>query len=703
MPESKVKSKEIGAEGLDQFYGNVTEVYNPLLQWPGVYSTYNEMRRRDPTLRAIFNIIGMLAKQAEWKAEKPSDEGANTEAADFLDECLADMSHTPGDLIDDALTCLPFGWASNEICYKRREGPDGKYSSQFTDGKVGWRKFAPRRQSTLDKWLFDDDGGWKGWTQRAPPGYEAVDLPIEKLLHFTCTRDGGNPEGISLFESAYEPWHYVTNLQIIGGIGWQRAFVGLPVFVFEQGPGAGDLTKVQNVAESLFVNEKQYVIVPPNVTFSLETTDTAGAVSLLETIRFYRVLMAQLVFADFIFLGSANTGSWALGSDKTQMFLQGVNGYLDRIADVWTRFGVKRLFELNGMPTEDMPAIGHTTLRKTNLPELAEFVAKVAPQLAWSPEDALWLRELAGMPTIDLTEQKRREAEKEKKTRDAFERQGPPGQGPFDQQQEGGDDDGEMAELADPDDPGREEARKRLEQQLTGSVRGFLGEQRGRVEDELTWAEWQGYKMPPEFWKEEEQLFRASMLGDLTKHVNTLIGWVVADAEATFAGGADWTMVNVDAAKWARRHVGGMIRGITATTRRATKEAVASWVEAGAELPDLTKALEPYYGKARAELIGTTEVTRAYGEANDLVRQATGLPAAAYKEPAHPRCRCWTRSELLPNGDWVVVWQTARDDVVCQQPLDTPWGTVNGCTDLQGRVVSEGGYLGTTLSEARGM
>jgi hypothetical protein len=36
-----------------------------------------------------------------------------------------------------------------EIVYKRRKGMDNKVPSKFDDGKIGWRKFAPRAQEIV--------------------------------------------------------------------------------------------------------------------------------------------------------------------------------------------------------------------------------------------------------------------------------------------------------------------------------------------------------------------------------------------------------------------------------------------------------------------------------------------------------------------------------------------------------------------------
>lgn len=393
---------ELGKEGLNAFYGHVSETYIEKLRWPEAYKVYDEMRRRDPTLRSILNAIKLLARQAEWKAEPASDKPADQEAADFLQTNLEDMSHTVEDLVDDVFTCLPFGWSSVEICYKRRNGPGGEYPSQFTDGRVGWRKMAFRRQSSFARWELDANGGLAGWWQIAAPDYEERFLPIEKLLHFVAERDGNNPEGMSLFESAYEPYHFVTNLQIISGIGWQRAFVGLPVFEFEERPSPNDNARVKSIGQGLTIDEKQFVSLPPKVKFRLESTENSGANALLDTIKMYRILMTQMVLADFLFLGTSDTGSWALGSDKSQLFIMAVNGYLDKVAAVKNRFGVARLFEYNEFPgISALPRITHSEVRKPNLTELGQFIQQIAPYITLGDEDEIWIRQQAGMPEVE--------------------------------------------------------------------------------------------------------------------------------------------------------------------------------------------------------------------------------------------------------------------------------------------------------------
>jgi len=673
---------ESGKTGLLAFAGQVQEAYTPVLNWPDAYKVYNEMRRRDPTIRTLWNALILFARTATWYAEAGGKADGDKRAADFVESCLEDMSHTVEDAVEDALSAVLFGWSWLEVVYKRRAGPEAAVASQYSDKAVGWRKWAMRRQSSFWQWEFDETGGVQALVQMPAPTYEQIRIPIEKSLHFTSQRDGGNPEGFPLLESIYETWYYLKNYQIIQGIGWQRTFVGLPVFEFEEKPQADDLAAVQTVGQALTVDEKQFVSVPTGVKFRLESAQNSGAEALLNTIKYYRLLMLQTTLADFIDLGTGQTGSWALGSDKSQLFLMAVDGYLDRVATVINLFGVPRLMGYNPFPgMAAMPRVAHSRVEKPALGQLGNWLQQVQSLLDWQPEDTNWLRRRTGMPVIEVAEGQ------------------PEEQGGGGAQEQGSTEEEETApELAELAEGGHDAERAAIEAEIAAKVQGFLKEQQERV---LGVAQAGQDVADAAFWAGEQEALKRVLLQQVLKHVVGLSGTVIEEAMAAFAGGADWALVNADAAKWARGYVGKLIKGITETTRVATRETVATWVETGRALPDLVKTLIPVFGRGRAELIAATEVTRAYDEANDLVRQRVGLPATAFKAPAHPGCRCYTRPVLLPNGTWVVVWASVKDERVCQRPVDAPWGRVNGCQALQGVIVSEGDYLGRLLSDVK--
>ena len=141
--------------------------------------------------------------------------------------------------------------------------------------------------------------------------------------------------------------------------------------------------------------------------------------------------------------------------------------------------------------------------------------------------------------------------------------------------------------------------------------------------------------------------------------------------------GFDWTLANTAARDWANQYVGELIGRIEETTRNQVRQAVAAWVDNGEPLEALIRELEPTFGRARAELIASTEVTRAYAEGTQAAYREAGVVSRMrwrtatdelvcpvcgalngveaqigegfvnpqnqrlYTPPAHPRCRCW--------------------------------------------------------------
>jgi len=665
---ANVNLNEEGKSGLQAYSGIVNESYTTTLQWPAAYDVYDEMRRRDPTIRSLWNALVLLAGTADWYVEPGGQEQADLNAAEFLQTCLDDMSHPFEASIEDALTCVLFGWSWQEICYKQRWGGRGKHVSQHDDGRVGWRKFAVRRQSSFHRWDFDDAGGLKALVQRPAPNYEEITLDIEKSLHFVAQRDGGNPEGLALLESLYEPWYYLKNLQIINGIGWQRSFVGLPVFKFKERPDGDDKAQVEAVGKALTVDEKQYVSVPEKVEFSLESAQNSGAESLLNTIKYYRLIMYQTMLADFIDLGSGQTGSWALGTDKSNLFLMTVDALLDRIASPINRFAVPRLFAYNTFPglTGGLPRVVHTKVEKPALGQLGNWLQQVTGLFHWTPEDEMWLRKRGGMPTVNLQRARPESEEKESS----------------------------LAEFAEQDDA-LDQERNEMGDALTDEVESSLKAQRRRV----LGAVQGGVHDDDRFWEEEEEQLLQSILPRLTEMLNIMGQAVAEDSRQKYGLDVDWSLTNARALTWVRKHAGKLVTNVTDTTRANVRQAVANWVETGGKLSDLVGSLEPTFGRKRAELIAATEVTRGYSEAAQQSYTQAGLPSVVFAPPTRPNCRCWIVPKLLPSGEWVVVWMTARDRLVSKAPLRTPWGTVKGDKALHGVIVSKGRYTGKKFSD----
>ncbi len=412
---------ELGGSGSELFWGNVSEAYIPELRYPAAATHYREMLRRDPTIASADVAIKLMARGAQWKVAAAGNDEPDKKAADFLQSCMNDMSHTFEQGIEDAISCVWYGWHFNEIVYKKRMGARPARSesvpnpgaSKFDDGLIGWRKFASRKQSSFWKWEIDNTGGVQGIWQTIPSttGSGAAlqrFIPIEKGLLFNARRDPGNPEGLSFLEPIYETWHFVKNLAIVQGIGFERSFTGLPVFEYLQTPSPADQSVVEQTGKALRVGAKSFVAVPSTVKFDLKDSANTAAAPLLETIKYYRTLMLQIVLAQFLSLPTNGAGSFALGRDQSALFLMIVDALLDNLASVFNRFAVPRLFGyVDFGALTDYPQITHSIVQKPNLPELSQYFGAMAPFVqpflqdpANSIEIANQMLENAGLPKI---------------------------------------------------------------------------------------------------------------------------------------------------------------------------------------------------------------------------------------------------------------------------------------------------------------
>jgi hypothetical protein len=94
--------------------------------------------------------------------------------------------------------------------------------------------------------------------------------------------------------------------------------------------------------------------------------------------------------------------------------------------------------------------------------------------------------------------------------------------------------------------------------------------------------------------------------------------------------GFDPAIINLDVARWARAYTYELVKGIVETTRSLVSEVIATFIETpGMTQGDMELLLEPAFGAVRAEMIATTETTRAYSAATNETQKLvneSGLP-----------------------------------------------------------------------------
>jgi len=402
--------REIGLTGLERSGGDVLEEWKPELKGKEAIRVWREMTDNDAIVGAIFHSIQMLIRQVNWEPQPFDDSPQARENAQFLEECMHDMSMPWPDTISEIVSMLVYGFSYHEVVYKKRQGPDeedASLRSRFTDGKIGWRKMPIRI---------------RGMWQMPPPDYQRRFIPIEKSLLFRTEVTKNNPQGKSILRNAYRSYIFKKRFEELEGIGIERDLAGMPMAYVDpkimSSTASPEDKAIYEAIKNKVVNirrDQQEGIVFPrifddrgNQLYDLVLLSTGGArqYNTQEIIDRYDRRMAQSVLADFIMMGHETVGSFALSSSKTRLFAVALGAWLDMISGVFNNVAISRLFKLNGI-NDNLPSIVHTDLEIPDLAEIADFIAKLAGVgiILDDDETENHLRRVAKLPKRSLAEQ----------------------------------------------------------------------------------------------------------------------------------------------------------------------------------------------------------------------------------------------------------------------------------------------------------
>lgn len=407
-------SNEIGRVGQRRYGGTFYEEFLSELRGRKGAEVFTEMSNNDETIGAILFAIEMLVRQASWNVEPGGSTAKDREAAEFVKSCMDDMQQTWIDTISEILSFLTYGWSFHEIVYKRRMGrtKDNRTSSKYDDGLIGWMKLPIRSQETLYQWEYDDQDNLIGMTQMPPPDFGLITIPMNKAMLFRTRSRKDNPEGRSILRTAYRSWYFKRRIQEIEGIGIERDLAGLPVITTPEGmeiwdKDDEDMNAIRAGLEAMVKNIRrdstEGLVLPFGYTFELTSTGGSRQFDTNSIIARYDTKISQTVLADFIQLGHESVGSFALSSDKTNLFSMAICAFLDIICQTFNSQGIPALIDINGdhfAGVTDYPRLTHGDIEDVDLATMATFIKDMTSIGVIIPDESLedYVRQLGKLP-----------------------------------------------------------------------------------------------------------------------------------------------------------------------------------------------------------------------------------------------------------------------------------------------------------------
>lgn len=416
--------KEIGQVGIRINSGIVSDEYVYELRGTNAVKTYRMMRDTETTIEAVLSAITLSIKSAIFDI-KPKDESSTAyEYADLVENMLFDaMDHTWHETLDDICTCLQFGWAVCEVVPKVRE-----------DGLIGVKKIALRRQETLHKWMTDENDNVYGMEQLKQNG-SIVKLPFDNgmlgCLHFKPDENRGNPEGRSLLRSSYDKWFKLRTAENAEIAGVDKGLNGIGVFYVPDeimaAEAAGDVNakmymdNFRVALRDLKANMSGGLMLPGDVykdgsgsptsirkiQFDIITPKSTASIDARKTVAALQIDIMRSMLADFIVMGTGQTGNRAARDSATDFFMKAIESYLDKILGVINRKLIPRIWAVNNLPQEYMPCLTYDGLVPVDLAELGQYIKDISGAgMPLFPDDSLeaHLREKGGLPAKDMDE-----------------------------------------------------------------------------------------------------------------------------------------------------------------------------------------------------------------------------------------------------------------------------------------------------------
>lgn len=392
-PTQWAETETIGVSGLKHSAGFIYEEFLRKLEGRKANEVYQQMRENSAIIGAVFYVFTSLLRQVNFTATAPEDAKGNAladEAAALVNDEIKRLPQTWSGFLSEVMTMFTYGWALFELTFGRRP-----------DGRVGLTELGFRSQDTLDRWDIADDGTIRGMVQNAPPRWRRVHLPMAKCALFRTEVVKNNPQGRSLLRNAYRSWHFQTLLEEIEAIGMERDLAGLPVLEVPPHLLENDstvLTAAQTALKNdlyrmvrqLRRNEREGIVIPSEelplamgggasgYRLRLLASGGARALDVSGAIRRHQTDIAMTMLGEFIMLGTAPAGSYALSSDKTDMFSLALGAWLDIICDTFTSQVINPLMRLNGFPQEVWPTLTHEDIETPPLSEIANYVSTLA-------------------------------------------------------------------------------------------------------------------------------------------------------------------------------------------------------------------------------------------------------------------------------------------------------------------------------------
>jgi len=337
--------------------------------------SYNTMRKSDSQIGGLLRVLKLPIRKAKW-----SIEGGKATIRKFISDNLENELTQPWeDFIRLALTFMEFGFSVFEKTFVYDESA----------GFFKWKKFVFLPQATIKEIKGQKDGGLSHVAQYSSTDEgmgesisDEIKIKNDYCLVFVNDREG-DWYGTSVFRNAYGNFRIKDTLVKIDAIRHDRFGVGIPWMRLKLGYKDEDLTIAENTLQNMRSHEYAYMIVPPGINGGVD--DGFGIISpegrgtnVVESIHYHDESMSKSVLAQFLDLGTSQSGNRALGQSFINLFVDSLNAYTKMIAQTFNKYAIRQLVDINWGEQKEYPELEFSEIKIADVIDIAESLTKLS-------------------------------------------------------------------------------------------------------------------------------------------------------------------------------------------------------------------------------------------------------------------------------------------------------------------------------------
>jgi len=389
-------------------YSDVTSEYDSELQGNTGSCNFKIMSKSDTTIGGIISSYKNPILSANWVIEEiPDATEDELKTIEVLNSWFFDKTDF-GTLLNSILDMLPIGFSLFEQYYTKYSRDNSVYMMPILSERVQQSIY----RIDYDKEIVE---------QRDSQG-SIIEIPFSSLVFFTFRKEGNDRRGVSLLRNSYYDYKDKKEIKVVAKKGITRGMLGLPVGKVPISVGTEDeaYKDFEDLVIDLGSREDNALsdsaIIPENYTLEILKTDFKIE-DLKEYLAYYDSSMVMSVLTQFLTLGQGSSGgSYSLGRDQSDMFLDGLQFVIDYIEEIFNKEIIEKTVFFN-FPNVDPTKfkLRGLNLNKKNNKEFADTIKVLLDSgiIKARPEDEVMLRNMYKFPPIDLEEIKK-EQEQEK-------------------------------------------------------------------------------------------------------------------------------------------------------------------------------------------------------------------------------------------------------------------------------------------------